>query len=44
MLLHTASSSRVSNPEERDGMIMNTINSRKIMPTFNTKNNLKYNY
>ena len=33
----TSSSLKLKKPEERDDMLINDINSRKIMPTFNTK-------
>ena len=33
----TYSSLKLKKPEERDGMLINVINSRKIMPTCNTK-------
>ena len=37
LIKDTSSSLKLNIPEERDGMLINVINSRKIMPTFNTK-------
>ena len=40
--LVTESAQKVANTEPRDGYIRNTIESRKIMPKFETKNDFKF--